>query len=62
MLNIFYNKYKLSFWIILGFLFIIGGISNLFTGTFWEVALNIVLGIVCIIIAMSILFKQKNRG
>lgn len=62
MFNILYKKYKLSFWIILGFLFIIGGISNLFTGTLWEVALNIVLGIVCIIIAMSILFKQKNRG
>ncbi|RKQ13986.1 hypothetical protein D8M03_14830 [Lysinibacillus endophyticus] len=61
MFNILYKKYKLSFWIILGFLFIIGGISNLFTGTLWEVALNIVLGIVCIIIAMSILFKQKNR-
>ncbi|SOC24327.1 hypothetical protein SAMN05880501_11711 [Ureibacillus xyleni] len=60
MINILYNKYKLWFWIILSFLFIIGGISNVFTGTVWEVVLNIFLGIICLIVAMSIVFKQRK--
>ncbi|MCM3442923.1 hypothetical protein [Metabacillus halosaccharovorans] len=61
MLSVFYNRFKVAFWIILTILFATGSISNISTGTDWEVALNAVLGAVCLIVAITLFVKQRKN-
>nr|WP_106784397.1 hypothetical protein [Lysinibacillus timonensis] len=61
MFSVFYNRYKVAFWIILTILFAIGSITNIYTGTGWEVVLNAVIGVVCFIISITLLVKKGRK-
>ncbi len=61
MFGMFYDRFKVAFWIILTFLFATGSISNIYTGTGWEVALNSFLGVVCLIVTITLFVKQRNK-
>ncbi|MFT4414544.1 hypothetical protein ACLM5H_11860 [Fredinandcohnia humi] len=61
MFGIFYNRYKVVFWLILAFLFGTGSISNIYTGTKWEVALNASLGTICLVVSIVLIIKKGKK-
>lgn len=62
MFSMFYQRYKVPFWIVLTLLFLSGSVSKMYTGASWEVALNGGLGVVCLIISIVLLAKQRKKG
>lgn len=61
MFGMFYNRFKVIFWLILAFLFATGSISNIYTGTSWEVALNGILGIICLAVSIVLFLKRRKN-
>lgn len=61
MFGMFYNRYKVAFWLILAFLFGTGSISNIYTGTKWEVALNAFLSTICLVVSIVLIIKKGKK-
>lgn len=61
MFNMFYSRYKVWFWSILSFLFLTGSISKYFTGSIWEFWLNGGLGLVCLVVMVTIVIKDRKK-
>jgi len=60
MLSFLYQKYRLWIWLILFIMFETGAISKSYYAATWQVWLNAMLGVICLIIFLTITMRSRR--
>jgi|GEM_PF-5276137 len=61
MFNVYYDKYKYLFWLILTLLCFSGAVTNFFNGSTFEVIVNSVLWFICFSVLIVLYVKENSK-